>query len=213
MFFFHGEKEQIFNHMMNEIKPDAVFVNEDYTAYSKQRDKLLEEICDRNNAKFYSYSDIMLIQIGKVLIGPNKCYQKFTPFYNACLKFPVPEPEHNDFSNYKSASEKIAGEYKYEDIDKFYENNERIEVRGGREEGLKILERIKNWKDYQNQRDYPANPTTKLSAYNKFGCVSCREVYHSVLKEFGAEHGIIRQMYWRDFYYIVANYNPHVFGK
>ena len=72
---------------------------------------------------------------------------------------------------------------------------------------LKIA--AKNIKNYAKTRDNPNLPTSQLSAYIKFGCLSIREVYHA----FKSKNAFIRQLYWRDFYgQIVYNF-PHVLGK
>ena len=43
--------------------------------------------------------------------------------------------------------------------------------------------------------------TTLLSASINFNVVSIREIYHKIKKKFGMKHGLINELYWRDFYY------------
>jgi len=90
--------------------------------------------------------------------------------------------------------------------------NKNVIVKGGRvaaEEKLSLLKKFKNYKD---SRNFPIIPSTRLSAYNKFGIVSPREVFYIVKENFGAQHDIIRQLHWRDFYIKVAYYFPFVIG-
>lgn len=47
-------------------------------------------------------------------------------------------------------------------------------VRGGRSNGLQILENIKKYKNYNKSRNTPSLPTTKLSAHLHFTTVSIR---------------------------------------
>ena len=49
-------------------------------------------------------------------------------------------------------------------------------------------------------------PTTELSAYNKFGCISIRELMEKLDKE------ISRELYFRDFYYNIIYYYPYILG-
>lgn len=56
----------------------------------------------------------------------------------------------------------------------------------------------------------PAQKTTALSAYLKFGLVSVREVYHHWQAQGGVE--LVRQLYWRDFWIQLGHFNPHVIG-
>ena len=45
------------------------------------------------------------------------------------------------------------------------------------------------------------------------GTVSVRESYHAVLDALGADHTLISELYWRDFFHHVAHFNPEVFGE
>jgi deoxyribodipyrimidine photo-lyase len=52
-----------------------------------------------------------------------------------------------------------------------------------------------------------------LSAHNKFGTCSIREVYYIIAETFTHEHALIKELYWRDFFTHVAWNFPHVFGN
>jgi deoxyribodipyrimidine photo-lyase len=85
--------------------------------------------------------------------------------------------------------------------------------RGGRTEGLKILAHIRSghFRQYGQKRDLPAlDATTHLSAYLKFGCISIRETYHAIRETHGADHALIRQLFWREFYDQLAVHFPRV---
>ena len=41
----------------------------------------------------------------------------------------------------------------------------------------------KKFKNYNNDRNMLNKPTTKLSPFIKFGCVSIREVYHTIINK------------------------------
>ncbi len=90
--------------------------------------------------------------------------------------------------------------------------NIHIFVNGGRIKALEILERLKNgyYNNYDDERDYPyLNKTTRLSAYIKFGCISIREIYYTL----PLNHGIIRELFWHDFYAIITFHFPYIFQK
>ena len=61
-------------------------------------------------------------------------------------------------------------------------------------------------------RNFLSYDTTKLSAYIKFGCLSIREIYYKFKSVLGNNNDLIKQLYWRDFYYNVAYTYPHVFN-
>jgi deoxyribodipyrimidine photo-lyase len=88
--------------------------------------------------------------------------------------------------------------------------NPHIAVKGGRKEGLRLLQTIP--RDYADVHDVPAKRTSMLSAHNHYGTVSIREVYHRG-KALGLT-AFVRQLWWRDFYgHIMADfetlYNTH----
>ena len=55
--------------------------------------------------------------------------------------------------------------------------------------------------------------STHLSAHMKSGTVSVREVYHTFVKELGKSNGLVKQLYWRDFYYEFSVSFPETFTK
>ena len=89
------------------------------------------------------------------------------------------------------------------------DENKMISVNGGRKKGLEILAKLKKgiFDNYDKDRDYPfLDRTTKLSAYIKFGCVSIREIYYNL----PVKHGIIRELFWHDFYANITYEFPRV---
>jgi len=82
--------------------------------------------------------------------------------------------------------------------------NDRLAVHGGRSIGLAIIDHIAKYKHYAEDKNFPSVPTTMLSAHNKFGTVSIREVYYAFRKEKTGE--LCKNLYWRDFYYYVSIY-------
>jgi deoxyribodipyrimidine photo-lyase len=99
-------------------------------------------------------------------------------------------------------------------LDDFYNMNDNINVRGGRKNALKILTSIINkGLEYEKTRNILNIPTTNLSAYIKFGCVSIREVYYLFNKQFGKTNPLSRQLIWRDFYYHLGHGFINSFGR
>lgn len=186
---------------------DAIFMNRDYTPYSVQRDKKIENLCEKYNIAFESYEDILLNPINTIKTGTGKTYTKFTPFYNKSVENKVNVPIKNMHTNYIKKNVKFRTEFTG-NINKFYVYNNKIAYRGGRQNGLGIMKNIKNYKNYNTTRNYLSTKTTGLSAYNKFGCLSIREVYYMFVKNLGKDNDLIKQIYWRDFYYNVS-YEHH----
>lgn len=212
LFYFYGPSYKILDKLISKVKADAVYVNMDYTVYSKERDDKLNEVCKKNKIELVSTEDYLMYPVGSVRTGSDTVYTKFTPYFNKAKKKQVPNMSKNNKSNYYSKRNTIVGEFKG-DYHKFYKFNEDLAVRGGRENALNILRGIKKFKSYNKERNTLSINTTRLSAYIKFGCVSIREVYHVFKDKLGARNDIIKQLFWREFYVNVSYYYPNTLGK
>ena len=207
LFIFYGDYSDILKKIKKEYDYDSIYVNEDYTPYSIKRDNKIKLLCDEMNVSFNSYHDITLLKMSQGLNDDNQQYKVFTPFYKNALRFPVNKPDTYKCKKFVNSSLKISNEYQ-NDIHQFYKKNKNILVNGGRKNGLIKLKSLVNFKKYGINRDFPYVNTTHISAMNKYGCISIREVYWKI-KSLKIEP-LLRQLYWRDFYYRISYYYPWV---
>ncbi|MBD3210776.1 deoxyribodipyrimidine photo-lyase [Candidatus Micrarchaeota archaeon] len=204
---FHGIAEDVVKNLL-ENSIDAVFLNRDYTPFSRRRDKAISKACKKKGAAFHSFSDALLHEPGEVLKDDGTPYSVFSYFMKKARKKKVRNPARNRHGNYFQG--KIKGENGFPGKTPA---NSNIYVNGGRSRALRVLRKIKQFRDYEKKRDYPAlDATTGLSAHNKFGTISTREFYYAVAEELGKDHGLIDELYWRDFFTHVAWFFPRVFG-
>lgn len=209
LFYFFGEPHTILKKIINDIDVDAIYTNRDYTPYSKSRDEHIQKLCEQNKIKFLQFEDSLLNGVGTVKNVSGNIYTKFTPYFNNARKVNVSSPVKNNYKNYYGGRNKIAGEFT-NDIHKLYTYNKDIAVRGGRSYGLDILNKLQKFKGYNKDRNFFGHQTTRLSAYIKFGVVSIREVYHKFKTVLGNSNDLIKQLYWRDFYYNIMEFYPNV---
>jgi deoxyribodipyrimidine photo-lyase len=185
---------------------DIIAYNKDYTPYAKKRDNDINNWANKNKIEIIAFEDYTINPINSILKDNNEPYLKFTPFYKkAILK--KPEPLLN--KKIKFIKDNNSKNLKDFDFLRPIANNQ-ILVNGGRIKALEILDKLKKgyFNNYDEERDYPyLNRTTKLSAYIKFGCISIREIYYSL----PLNHGIIRELFWHDFYAIITFYFPYIF--
>ncbi|MFT4311345.1 MAG: cryptochrome/photolyase family protein [Candidatus Woesearchaeota archaeon] len=206
LYVFEGDPKEVLASLKNEVGISKVFVNEDYTPFSKRRDAVIKSFCEDNSISFVSFFDLLLQRPGKVVKDNGEPYSVFTPFYNRALEFDVTMPQRNDFNNY--FSESVSFTCDFPSID----SNEHIAVKGGRKEAFELLESAKDISNYSKDRDFPiVKGTTLLSAHHKFGTLSIRESYYFIKENIGSE-ALLRELYWRDFYTHLAFFNPEVFG-
>ncbi len=212
LYYFNGVAEDVVNDLIKKESINAVFLNKDYTPFSIKRDKKIETVCKDKGVEFFSYDDLLLTVPGTVFSGKGTPYTVYTPFMKKCRTLPVSKPSKLAGNNFYTSKIKTSDlDYK----DKILKNtNKDLYVRGGRFEAIKILKALKNKINYKEERDFPAiKGTTGLSAHNKFGTVSVREVYKQVKAKLGVDHILINELYWRDFFTHIAFHFPHVFRK
>lgn len=204
----YGDEIAILKKIHTKIKYGAIYVNEDYTPYSILRDKSIKKFCKINNIDFNSSTDILLTDTLDTTAKNGNYYHIFTQFYNTSTKIPIRKPESNKETNFMPINSDFST-WKIGKIDKylinknFYEINPELAVNGGRFIGSKILSKMAKFKSYAKTHNTPIINTTRLSAHNKFGTVSIREVYFA-FKNKAKSVDLCKQLYWRDFYYYIG---------
>lgn len=206
LFIFEGVAHEIVEQLILKEKVEAIYLNEDYTPFSVRRDLEIKKICQNKDVAFHACADLLLNDPRTVTKEAGGVYTVFSPYFRkASLKnvlSPAVNPQTNyvrELLNMKSVS--------------LPDSKIPSKIPGGRAQALTILEGIKQFKDYETERDIPSlGATTGLSAHHKFGTCSIRETYHAVKKHLGAGHTLIRELYWRDFFTQIAYHFPHVFG-
>lgn len=205
---FVDSPEQVISDLRQQHAIEAVFVNRDFTPFSRRRDVQLQQHCQALRLDFHSHDDVLLNAPEQVLKGDGSAYQVFTAFYQRARQIPVALPQRLSEGRFIDA-----GPVDVATVLKRYRQPHRNIVEGGRGPGLAVLEALSNHRLYQQQRDIPAlNATSGLSAYLKFGCCSVREAYYATLHSLGEDHALLRQFYWRDFFSHIGWHFPQVFG-
>lgn len=204
--YFHGKDIEILNRLLKIFTINNIAFNEDYTPFAIKRDTELKLWCEEKNIDFITAQDYTIFPQKYIITNENKPYEVFTPFYNKCLTQILNIPNcitiKNKIPPYKNKH--LTGLVK--NIDKYYNNdtNYSLLLKGGRENALIIIKNKVNkgeFINYEKNRNFPSiNKTTRLSPYIKFGCISIREIYHSIKKRYGVKHGLIRELFWREFY-------------
>jgi deoxyribodipyrimidine photo-lyase len=211
LYCFYGIAEDIIEKIIQKYKVEAVFVNRDYTPFSIKRDKNIQKICNEHHIDFHSTADALLHEPEEIYKSDHKPYTVFTPFFNKASSIPVRHPVKNYHHHY--FKEAISFEDKNILRTLAKNPNPHLLVKGGRKEAVKLIRHINDLADYENLRNFPAiSGTTHLSAHNKFGTISIRELHAAIAHYVGTEHSLIKELYWRDFFTHIAFHFPDVFG-
>jgi deoxyribodipyrimidine photo-lyase len=205
-YYYTDNEITILDEIYKKYKFEVIAYNKDYTPYAKKRDDIINQWANNKKIEILCEEDYTLHNIGEITKDNKDPYLKFTPFYKkSILKKPRSLISNKTFKFIKDNNSKSLSSFEFIRP----KPNKSILVNGGRKNALIILEKLKSGKfdNYDSERDYPyLDKTTKLSAYIKFGCVSIREIYYTL----PLTHGIIRELYWHDFYAIITNYFPYV---
>jgi deoxyribodipyrimidine photo-lyase len=207
---FYGHNDQIVSYLIKALDINAVCFNADYSPYAIQRDSSIINICDKMGVAVEYGNDYYLLEPGTIVNGTGGPYQKFTPFYQASLRKKVEVPASLRKIHFASSNKHLENSILLVDaLKRFTKINPDILVHGGRNNAISQLKiAIKTQSHYPKTHNELTHPTSQLSAYIKFGCISIREVY----KVFKGNKDFIRQLFWRDFYANILYSFPHVLG-
>lgn len=213
LFYWEGQVEQIIEQILCSKKIDAIFLNIDCTPFSRKRDATIEKVCKKYNVAFHAVHDLFLQPLGSVVKDDGKPYTVFTPFWKRAVQQRIEKPQSLKHSNRLTTQTRMEGA-SVEMPTNLLETRKDLPIQGGRKAALKILRSMKDYKRYETTRDIPSlDATTHLSTHHKFGTVSVRETAAAISDAFGAHHGLLQELYWRDFFSNIAWHFPHVFGE
>ena len=203
----HDSPIRALNMLIEKYSPNAVYINNDYTPYSTERDSDIERHLSNNGIILKQYDDILLAKPDSMLSKSGRPYSIFSAFYNNIIGKDISIPLSSNNKNF--SSNKITEST----IPQKYNISPQRTIIGGRKNGLKILERIDDYNNYDTIRNIMEEETTMLAAHLKFGTIGSREAYHMISSSLGKEHSLLRQLVWREYYYHIAMNNPHIFGS
>ena len=212
LYTFKGDYIKIFKYLHKKYKINSIGFNMDYSPYAKERDSKIMKFCKKNEIKVYAKEDMLLHNImdKETFSKTEQPYKVFTPFKKNLINRKLRDVD--TFKNFKfSKNAKLKkSKYYFNDMESLYEPNDNVLVEGGRKWAINRLKTIKNYSKYDKCRDFMTYETTLLSASINFNVVSIREIYKKMKDKFGLRHGLINELYWRDFYYNILYFFPKV---
>jgi len=184
LYTFYGDTLSI----LKNLKIERLGFNLDYTPFARRRAESILDYCLEKKIQCVTAEDYLLAPMGTFLKTDKTPYVVYTPFKNAALKYVVPKPHLQQI-------EFVKIDHEHENYMPTYTIQKQIH--GGRKEALNRL-------DFHYQHDLFL-PTTELSAYLKYGCLSIREAYWT-----NSNETYRQQLIWREFFYYIACYFPKV---
>jgi deoxyribodipyrimidine photo-lyase len=187
--------------LARETGAEGIGAAADVSTYARRREHRLGQECERHRIALRLFPGTAIVGPGEVRTGAGGPYRVFSPYHRAWeaakwrdeLTAPrrVTLPDGVDPG---VLPEPPAGESP-------------DAATGGETEGLR---RVRAWLDRlgpydELHDDLPADGTSRLSPYLRFGCVSPLALTKAARAEQGSgPAAFVRQLAWRDFYYQVA---------
>ncbi|HEY9387790.1 MAG TPA: deoxyribodipyrimidine photo-lyase [Nitrososphaeraceae archaeon] len=102
LYLFYGEQEYVIKKVLSEEKKkvDAVFVNKDYTPFSKKRDLAIKRVCNDYDVDFCQYKDYLLHEPDFVGNNRGRPITSFSEYFKKASSIPVKQIQN--FRNYCS---------------------------------------------------------------------------------------------------------------
>jgi deoxyribodipyrimidine photo-lyase len=193
-----------------ETGAEGIAVAADVSRYARRRERVLAAECERHRLSLRLCSGVTVVDPGEVRPGGGDHYRVFSPYYRAWeaakWRDEVAEPRTvvlPDGLDTGVLPDPPAGASP-------------DAMPGGETEGRRRLadwmDRIDGYADAHD--DMPADATSRLSPYLRFGCVSPLAAANAVRERSGpGPDAFLRQLGWRDFYYQVTNAFPEIATK
>lgn len=198
---FHDTPEIAFRKLSEKYQINAVYTNNDYEGYARERDESIKNLLKEKNIEFHSFKDHVFFEKDEVLKDDRTPYTVFTPYSKKWkLLF-----HQNKLINYNSEKH----------LDNFLKYNS-TDLPSMESIGFKKLEiefptsKINEdiIEKYSEQRDIPGiNGTSKLSVHLRFGTISIRKL---IYKANEISEKFLNELIWRDFYQMILWHFPHV---
>ncbi len=195
----YGDPKAIFEQIIKNERPAAIYANEDYEPYALDRDRVIQQIARENGIGFYLVKDQVIFSPKEILKPNGQPYSVFTPYFKKW---------HARFFQEKVAvypSEKLFSKLvKSGNSIPVLKNIgfSHVKVQFNKTMPSKVL-----LDSYEKNRDFPSiDGTSRLSISLRFGMISIRE-----LAIYARDHQTyLSELAWREFYMMILYHFPHV---
>lgn len=201
---FHGKPAEIYEQLFAEFDIAAVFCNEDYEPYARERDAAVAALCKGHGAEFVAVKDHVVFSPGEVLKDDGKPYNVFTPYSRRWL-----ERFADRFSGYRAGME--AGRF----LGRFANTKSVTLAALGFSENSFMAPAASIDEDiirkYDQTRDLPGIAgTSRLGLHLRFGTISIRKLAARA-GELNPKY--LSELIWREFYQMIIWHYPHTVHK
>jgi deoxyribodipyrimidine photo-lyase len=191
-----------------EVDAEGIAMAADVSRYARTREQRFEQECAAHRMSLRLFPGVTIVNPGEVRPGGSGGhYRVFSPYHRAWSaakwRDEVGTPQSVTLPDGVQIGRMPA----------IPRGDSPDAIPGGETEGLR---RVTSWLRHvgpydELHNDLPADGTSRLSAYLRFGCVSPLALANAVRKLDGSgPDAFVRQLCWRDFYYQVTYAFPKI---
>lgn len=201
---YHGKPLNAFKRLWVEYDIAAVYTNEDYEPYARERDEDVRQFFQSNEVPFYTHKDQLIFHKDDILKADGQPYTVFTPYSKKWKekfsKITIKEyPSDKRLDNLLQT--KPLKDVKLRDIGF---------RKGSYEFPGKAISQT-TLENYEKNRDFPAmDGTSRLGIHLRFGTISIRQLTQKAAKYSPV---FLNELIWRNFYADILWHFPHVETK
>jgi deoxyribodipyrimidine photo-lyase len=193
---YHGKPVNVFKSIIEEFKPEAIYLNDDYEPYAISRDRDIEKMSIAQGVDLYRYKDQVIFEKSEIMKADGSPFQVFTAYNNKWLE------NFSLLEEYKSQS-KLENLFKHNDpfpaLADFGFKKTEVKVKPYKFSGLE---------NYQNERDFPIlEKTSHASVHLRFGTISVRQ---AVRQAMNINPTLLNELIWREFFMQIIYHFPNV---
>jgi deoxyribodipyrimidine photo-lyase len=198
----HEEPKHAFETLISRYKVAAVYTNNDYEPYARERDESIRNLLTDKGISFHTFKDHVVFERNEIMKPTGEAYTVFTPYSKTWkIKF-----NGRSFTEYKT------------DFNEFFKIEKQwmpsLEDLGFQKTGITIKDFIIQEdviKTYHQFRDYPAeNGSTKLGVHLRFGTLSIRKLSKLAGK---LNETFLNELIWREFFMSIIYHHPRVVNE
>jgi deoxyribodipyrimidine photo-lyase len=196
---FYGTPQEAFAYYTDKYTVKAVYTNEDYEPYARERDAAIASDLATKNIGFNSFKDHVIFAKEEVMSEAGKPYTVFTPFSKKWRKLLT-----EDHLSERPSENMLGNLFKQSVI----EIPSLVSMGFNHTSSPFPKSSVSNTliKNYEEHRNFPSVAgTSRIGVHLRFGTVSVRQL---IKQAFSVSDTFVNELIWRDFYHAVLWHFP-----
>ena len=212
--------------LVDNIKPDAVYVNYNVHPYIRNQISLLQNFLYVKNIKFKTGFSNLLFEPSIILNSKNTTYKIFTKFLNKVLQMPIRQ-EYPICKNiiFDKSFLKYGISLDALELLDTYPWYKKLEANWSKPNSIDVLKNLdsfctKNLDNYHLLRNFPAkDSTSKLSPHLSIGTISPHQIIYKIIDYYNVgsvnklpqgPKTFVSELIWREFSHYLLYHNPQM---